>query len=1018
MNLPTRTKTTRRNTAGTGCRILFLVCLCPALALAADPQPVPPSPWSFEDGLPAGIRAERGQVSASREDCQDGMQALRWEFRRGDRLILPTGPLGNIGVWTGYGGYSRSAFEMRIRTLDAPGDLVCRFLAGGETGASFHVPLVFDGWQRVCYHLSWKSKLERRNARLLAATDTFVIEAPDEGQGGVVYLDVVSFNKPLDFRRKSAPIHESWQAYEPDSDPTAQDLLGPPTEDEMAAIALFLQQDRTLYGGSPATAATVAGLEKKARDGFGLERLGSGRVAGRGLAKWQPLTSLMQETARHWLHTDEPRLKTALEEVFFLANDFLRQQGGVAQGAIQGMNWYGGRHHADACYIMREPLRRSGRLDVVERCLRYNWGYRGIFKTGHADTHSMDYFYINARYLFKIALMQGTANDIVVGLRAFRRRFSRQLVDTIKPDGSLYHHGFHYFAYAGGASREMARQMALMAPTVFRVTPAAYTKVKLAFMNMRWYANVRDLPMTLHGRHPGRQRLYPDAFLTLAEAGRPCHDGDLDPDVTRAALRLAPELAQKPPLNASGLTPEHAPTGHLAMPFAGLGSQRRAEWLAMVRGYGRYLAAQESYSNANRHGLFFGNGYLDILGSGTPVTLPESGCRPNQGWDWRYLDGTTAINMPLARMANGHGTMSERSAVTFVGGLSNGRNGLFVMPLRSSLQYRKAMLKCIRGRKGGQFRADKTFFFFENRIVCLGSGIALQDSRFPVHTTLFQKFLPAPASPDSQASGTDSLARPSLPPTIVNGEAVTDLPFDTLLPTSTPSLLIDPQRTGYFLPAGQSVRVVRRHQASRDGHDKKDTEGDYALAWLDHGLTPANAVYHYATLIQTTPDQLTAFAAAMASERTAPYTVLRQDASAHVVRDRGTQTWGAVFFEAQQLEETWSGPLRRGPWRRLFRRPGRRTSFAVKAVDRPCLVMQEDLGQATVRLTVADPDLHLDKHISQPTCLTLTLRGRWQAAECPGNLEVDSSEQQDTVLTLTCVNGESYQVDLARSQRH
>jgi hypothetical protein len=308
----------------------------------------------------------------------------------------------------------------------------------------------------------------------------------------------------------------------------------------------------------------------------------------------------------------------------------------------------------------------------------------------------MDYFYIDARYLFKIAVMQTSREDAVIHLRAFSRRYSRQLVDTIKPDGSLFHHGFHYFAYAGGASREMAKLMELTAPTPFRVTPDAYQSVKQAFLAMRWYANLRDLPMTLHGRHPGRQQLSPDAFAVMAQAGRPYHGGELDVDMARAALRLDPKM------ELAGLSPEPAPTGHITMPYAGLGCHRREEWLAIVRGYGKYLAAQESYNNANRHGLFFGNGYLDILGGGKPVTIADSGCRPNDGWDWRRLDGTTVIHMPYAQMANGNGTMSERSGETFVGGVNHqGRDGLFAMSLNSAFQYRKALPKGTQSVDGG-----------------------------------------------------------------------------------------------------------------------------------------------------------------------------------------------------------------------------------------------------------------------------------------------------------------------------
>lgn len=918
---------------------------------------------SFEDGLPPGIVAEKGKVAISDGDCQEGRHSLRWDFMPGDRLTIPTGELDNINVWTGYGGYSRSAFEVRVQTIVAPGALRVRFMAGETTAAWCEIPLVFAGWQRICYHYSWNSRLREVDRQKLAATDRIVIEAPQEGTSGTIFLDSLYLNHPVDFRKASEAIREPWRPHDPRTDPGMAGLLGPPSAEELAALDTFREADLRLYPGTVATGEQVAKFEQTAQETFGLARLEDGRVAGIGLRDWHPLADQMLAIAKAWLHTPDPALRQRLEEVFFLENDFLRQQGGVAQGAIQGMNWYGGRNHADACYLMRDPLRRSGRLTVVLRCLQYNFGANEIFRTDYADTHSMDYFYIDARYLFKIALMQEDPADTVIHLRAFSRRFSQQLADTIKPDGSLYHHGFHYFAYAGGASREMANQMALMAPTPFRVTPEAYAAVKRALLAMRWYANLRDLPLTLHGRHPGRQQLIPAAFLALAEASRPYADGNLDKDLATAYLRLDATAS------LDGFSPEPAPTGHVTLPYAGLGCQRRDEWLAIIRGYGKYLAAQESYNNANRHGLFFGNGYLDILGGGQPVSLPDSGCLPNQGWDWRRLDGTTVIDLPYPRMANGNGTMSERSGETFVGGVSHrGRDGLFAMVLNSSFQYRKALPDGVKPVEGHAFGAYKSYFFFADRIVCLGSGIHNFDSDCPVQTNLFQKALPTPETP-----------------VWVNGKAWTEFPGE-VSPDAAACTLLDPQGTGYVLPAGHSVHVRRSHQISRDGHDKEDTEGDYACAWIDHGVNPTAASYRYVALVRTTPGALAQFAQAM------PVWIARQDDAVHACYDRGTRTWGIACFQP-------------GVWQ--CSPPPDIPDLPLREVHQPCLLMASITAAGELTFSVVDPDLDLDKRgISQPRTVELVLAGRWTGNPLPTNATL-ANQDGNTLLTLSCREGKT-----------
>ncbi len=953
---------------------------------------------SFENGLPGYVSTESGKAAVSKRYCQDGFHSLRWDFEKGGKLHFKTGPLGNMSVWTGYGGYSRSAFSIRIYNEKArPGAMTFRFMSGEKTGATFEFPLHVPGWQRVCYHHNWRSRLKilDRDAHLKA--DRVEVQAPADGGSGTVYFDMIDFNRPCDFRQGRLPITDPWQPYSPLAEGRHEDLAPPPTPDEIKALEYFSEMDKTIYRSGKPTEKDVRSIEDEIRNKYHIKRLEDGHISGKGIPNPIPMTSRMLHTARLWLHADDPGIKKWLEDAYLLMDDFLRAQGATAQGSIRGLNNYAGRPHADACFIMRDPLRRTGRIKVVLDCLKYNYGHRQIFES-ESDVRSMDHFYNFIRYLMKIALMHETPEECVLHLRAFSDCFSRQLIATIKPDGSCYHHGFHYYAYAGGATRRMADQMKLTAPTPFRVTREAYDKVKLAFMNMRWYANVRDLPLTLHGRHPGRQSLSPQAFVVLAEAGRPYYDGKLDPDVARAALRLNPELGNKKPILGTELEPEPAPNGHVTMPYAGLTSHRRGEWLAMVRGYGKYLAAQESYSNANRHGLFFANGYLDILAGGAPVNIFDSGCRANEGWDWRRLDGTTIIHMPYAEMANGHGTMSERSAETFVGGLSHrGRDGLFVMTLNSGHQYRKALPEGEKPVKGHAFRGKKTYFFFDDRIICLGSDIENHDSPFPVQTNLFQKFL---AVPDQSIQ--------------VDGKELRELPLTRSLDAEIAHTLIDTQGTGYYVPAGQSVHVARQRQKSRDGHDKKDTEGDYATAGLVHGINPKGADYEYHLLVQTTPSRLRRFARKMQKPKAQPCLVWQKDQHAHLVLDRGTGTWGCVFFEEQEVKRTTADPARSGPglWARI-RGMKADPVLPVKKVLQPCLLMAQQTDRRTWQMSLACPDLNLGKDgISLPTTVQVLMAGRWRLSDAPDNVKLEPAEDGNWLLTAECREGRSYDLEL------
>ena len=958
---------------------------------------------SFEGNLPSYVSVAKGKVSISELRAQDGARSLRWDWVPGDTLTFNIGSLGNINVWTGYGGYSRSAFGISVfNNTSSTDSLTFRWKSGEETGASFKFPLIFRGWQRVCYHYSYNSKLEDRKGEVLSKTDHIVIEAPASGDGGTVYFDTIDFNKPVDFRGGREPVAKLWKPIDL-AELKDPDWMRPPTEQELAAVK-YLSSTLAHPGNRQLIEAMIASVEKLANETYGLHQLKDGYVAGYLPANRDVPRDLLS-IAKLWLDADHAHEAPRLETAYILLDDYFRDMGAVAQGSVSGLNWYGGRNHGDACFIMRDVLRDHKRLERVRDCLKFNWGYDNIFTLpAKRQPMGMDYFYIDTRYLLDIALMHDSPEAIVSNLRAFAKRFNVDVLNTVEPDGSLYHHGFYNFPYVSYTLPVLAQQIKLLAPTPFAVSRDAFEKVKTAAMNMRYFCNLTDAPIFMHGRHPGRLGLDPSQYLLLAEAGRTYNHGKLDRDLATAYLRFVPQDSNDSKFVAEGIVPEPAPQGNLAMNYAGLMGHRRGEWLAVVRGYGKFLPAQESYANANRSGLFLGNGYLDVLATGNPINLVDSGCDVAHGWDWRYLDGTTSFEAPYEQIANGNGTLSERSDITFIGGLSHERkNGVFVMPLHSKFQYSKALPPGKTGNLEGFFAANKTYFFFGDHIVCLGSGISLPDSPFPVRTTLFQKHLKEPVAP-----------------ILVDGQRSIEFPFKNTLAVGIPHTLMDIQNTGYYLPAGQKTNIVRQHQKSRDGHDQLDTEGDYATVWLDHGVNPSDAGYEYAVIPNTTPEAMAEFESAMANVSpnaitadmtsggpvgkpqgpASIYRVYSKDNQAHIVYDRPSKTWGCVFLKAGKDLFT------------SFRLETGDPLPPLQSVDRSCLVMMEKLAGNAWHMSVCDPDLNLVGVSSQPRTLTLMLRGVFSAAALPAGVHIQPDGTGGSVLTVECRDGASYDLEL------
>jgi phage baseplate assembly protein gpV len=108
-------------------------------------------------------------------------------------------------------------------------------------------------------------------------------------------------------------------------------------------------------------------------------------------------------------------------------------------------------------------------------------------------------------------------------------------------------------------------------------------------------------------------------------------------------------------------------------------------------------------------------------------------------------------------------------------------------------------------------------------------------------------------------------------------------------------------------------------------------------------------------------------------------------------------------------------------------------TLPIKAVDRPCLVMAEAVREGRMAMTVADPDLNLEKTkgrsgagTSAARALRVTLHGAWRLLEATGtvcawrlpnageNVRIVSTSATETVLEILCQHGASYGISLAR----
>lgn len=207
------------------------------------------------------------------------------------------------------------------------------------------------------------------------------------------------------------------------------------------------------------------------------------------------------------------------------------------------------------------------------------------------------------------------------------------------------------------------------------------------------------------------------------------------------------------------------------------------------------------------------------------------------------------------------------------------------------------------------------------------------------------------------------------------------------------------------------MTVARRHQTSREYHDQGDTQGDFLSAWIDHGKAPSAGSYEYVLVVRATSEAMQGLAAQ------APYRVIQRDQAAHIVWDNAGCRWSCVLFVPQEVRaHTVAGE-----------------TLPIKSVDRPCLIMAGAVRDGHLDMTVADPDLNLERVKGQrgtaalpPRPLRVTLHGAWRLVEAGGTVcawrladtsqkvRILSTTASETVLEIPCQHGASYGIRLAR----
>jgi hypothetical protein len=305
--------------------------------------------------------------------------------------------------------------------------------------------------------------------------------------------------------------------------------------------------------------------------------------------------------------------------------------------------------------------------------------------------------------------------------------------------------------------------------------------------------------------------------------------------------------------------------------------------------------------------------------------------------DWLRLPGTTVERKQLKPAEGIEGWPPPTGQRAFVGGAFTKDRGTSAMELAAAASV---------------LTARKSWFFFGDEIICLGSDINCPSDN-PAETIVNQWPL---------------------------SDAATPLTIDSdLKPSSLPwsEEMLNPKwahcdGVGYYFPQPARLKV-RRAVQSGSWRDLSDSQADtvhsnpFLTLWFDHGTRAKGAAYAYAILPRKTAAQTEAYAAAD------EITILAHDSRAHAVRQNARNAVGVVFWE-----------------------PG---SVGKLSADRACIAFYEETADGFT-LAVTDPT-------HQASTFRVTTDQPLTPVQLPPGVTSTIADGK-TIITYSAENGRNY----------
>ncbi|MGN6491297.1 MAG: polysaccharide lyase family 8 super-sandwich domain-containing protein [Agriterribacter sp.] len=263
-------------------------------------------------------------------------------------------------------------------------------------------------------------------------------------------------------------------------------------------------------------------------------------------------------------------------------------------------------------------------------------------------------------------------------------------------------------------------------------------------------------------------------------------------------------------------------------------------------------------------------------------------------WDWNKIPGTTAPEITTFPDVPDWGVNYGKTS--FVGGVSDGVYGASTFVLDDY-----------------KITAKKAWFFFDDEVVCLGSGINSTAAE-AINTTVNQSFLT-----------TEVIA------STTNGTTATLSPQAQQAYTGNLKW-VSQGNIGYFFPSGGNLTLSNQTQTGtwksiNSSQSDAQVSGNVFKLWINHGVKPVNSAYAYIVVPGLgTQEQMQAYDMSRIQ-------ILANTDNIQAIRHTALDRLQIVFYKAGEFTN----------------------GTTVVKVDQPCVLTLKNLQTNNVTVHVADP---------------------------------------------------------------